>query len=55
LLSIDTHEVLVATDHVQSRAVAIVSAALPPVAVNEEGELLAVTAHLAAVGAATEV
>jgi hypothetical protein len=47
--------VLVETAHVQSRAVEIVSAPLPPVAVNADGELLAVTAHLSAVGAVTEV
>jgi hypothetical protein len=37
-----THVVFVATDHVQSRAVEIVTVPGPPLALNEEGELLVV-------------
>ena len=47
---------VVAIDHVQSRAAETVTAPLPPVAVNDDGVLDAVTWHLAsAVGPVTEV
>jgi hypothetical protein len=55
LPEIDTHEGFAVIDHVQSRVVAIVSDPDPPLAANEEGELVTVMAHFAEVGAVTEV
>jgi hypothetical protein len=42
-------------DQEQSRVVAIVSEPGPPLAVNDEGELVTLTEHFAEVGAVTEV
>ena len=42
-------------DHVQSRAVVIASDPDPPLAENADGELLAATWHLSAVGAFSDV
>ena len=51
----ETQLASVATDHVQSREVAIVSDPCPPVAVNAEGALLTLTWHLSEEGAVIEV
>ena len=53
--AIETHGASAATDHVQSRAVAMVTEALPPAAPNEVALLLTETGHLSAVGATMEV
>jgi hypothetical protein len=53
--AIETHVASVAIDHVQSRAVAMVSDPCPPVAVKEVGELLTLTWHLSEVGAVSDV
>jgi hypothetical protein len=51
----DTQLASTATDHVQSRAAVIASEPEPPFAVNADGAVLAVTWHLSAVGALTDV
>jgi hypothetical protein len=51
-----TQLVVVAIDQVHSRAAVIVTAPLPPLAVNDVGVLLAVTSHFASrVGPVTDV
>jgi len=52
---IDTQVASVLIDHVQSRAVAMVSDPFPPAAVNDVGELVTLTWHLSAVGAVRDV
>src|SRR5215218_1796476 len=51
----DSQLASVLIDHVQSRAVAIVSAPWPPVAANADGALLTLTWHFSAVGAVRDV
>jgi hypothetical protein len=52
---IEIHAASVVIDQVQSRAVVMVNEPEPPVEVNVDGALLAVTWHLLSVGALTEV
>src|SRR3954449_8807282 len=52
---IETQVASVAIDQVQSRAAVTAIAPCPPVAVKADGALLAVTWHLSAVGALTDV
>src|SRR3954467_14618070 len=51
----DTHEASVVIDQVQSRAVVMFSDPWPPLAEKADGELLALTWHLSAVGAVIDV
>jgi hypothetical protein len=51
----DTQLASTVTDHVQSRGAVIASEPGPPFAVNAAGTLLALTWHLSALGALTDV